>query len=173
MSALDQNPSTLNFLSPLKFKFQIKKTPNTNFFVQRVKVPMMSLPNTDQPNPFVRIPKPGDHITFEDLTVTFKVDENFTNYMELYDWIVQMGKPYDYSQYAQIENRPVISGLGIFSDLSLIVLDSASRANYDITFNDAFPITLGDMTFETTATDVDFVTAEVTFKYRQYSINKI
>ena len=44
MSAiLDQTPSNRNFLSPLNFKFTIKKAPHVNFFIQKVNVPQIIL----------------------------------------------------------------------------------------------------------------------------------
>src|SRR5690606_103637 len=61
MSALDKVPSNNNFLSPLGFHFSVRKLPNVNFFVQRVRIPSISLPPADTPNPFVKIPYSGDH----------------------------------------------------------------------------------------------------------------
>ena len=173
MAAIDSTPSNINFLSPLNFKFRIKKAPGINFFIQKVTVPRMQLPDVPVSNPFVNIPKPGDHITFDRLSITFKVDEDLQNYMELYTWITQMGKPESYDQYATIKAQSPVSGMGIYSDIELEVLTSKRRANYAVVFQDAFPIDLGEMTFDTTMEDVNYVTADATFKYRQYVIEKI
>jgi hypothetical protein len=42
MTAIDDNPANRNFLSPINFKFRIKKAPNLNFFVQKISVPATS-----------------------------------------------------------------------------------------------------------------------------------
>ena len=81
MSAiLDQTPSNRNFLSPLNFKFTIKKAPHVNFFIQKVNVPQIILKPPIAGNPFTNIPYPGDHIDYSTLEITFKVDEDLQNY---------------------------------------------------------------------------------------------
>ena len=52
MSAINNTPENKNFLSPLNFRFQIKKAPNVNFFIQKVNIPQIELPQVDTPNPF-------------------------------------------------------------------------------------------------------------------------
>ena len=47
MSILDTQPTNKNFLSPLGFRFTIKKAPNLNFFVQSVNIPTLSLGTVD------------------------------------------------------------------------------------------------------------------------------
>ena len=43
MSILTDQPDNQNFLSPVGYKFQIKKTPKTNYFVQAVNLPSVSV----------------------------------------------------------------------------------------------------------------------------------
>jgi hypothetical protein len=173
MTAISDNPSNKNFLSPINFKFRIKKTPVINYFVQKITVPKMELPNFDQGNPFTRIPRPGDHLTFGDLQIVFKVDEDLQNYMEIYTWLVQMARSQDYEQYATIDSKKPMTGEGIYSDLELEILSSKRQANYAVVFQDAFPVDLGDIEFDTTLEDVNYVTASATFKYKLYTIEKI
>ena len=173
MTAISDNPSNRNFLSPLNFKFRIKKTPTTNFFVQKVTVPRLSLPIVEQQNPFTFIPKPGDHLSYSDLRVTFKVDEDMQNYMEIYTWMAQMARSRDYEQYQTIDSKDRLSGEGIYSDLELEILNSKRRANYAVVFEDAFPVDLGEIEFDSTLEDVNYVTATVTFRYKLYQIEKI
>lgn len=173
MTAIDSAPTNKNFLSPVSFKFLIKKAPGVNFFIQKVTVPRMTLPAVDTPNPFVNLPKPGDHIDFDTLSITFKVDEDLQNYMELYNWIVQMGKPQSFDQYKYIQDKDPMSGEGIYSDIELDILNSRRSANYAVVFQDAYPIELGDITFDTTLEDIDYVTASAVFKYKLYTIEKI
>jgi hypothetical protein len=116
------------------------------------------------PTPHLRIPVAGDHITYGDLTLTFKVDEAMANYLELYNWIKAIGKPESYDQYIAEE---------VYSDATLTVLSSAMNAKYNITFVDMFPVDLGGFTFLTTAGDVDYIESIVTFKYRSYDITPV
>lgn len=173
MTALDTIPENKNFLSPLGFKFQVKKCPTVNFFVQTVNIPSIVLPDTYAPNPFVKIPYSGEHITYGDLTLTFKVDEDLVNYLEIHNWIKALGFPDKFDQYDVINRKPIMSGEGIRSDISLLVLSSSRNPTYDITFKDAFPVSLSGVEFDTRTQDVQYVTATTTFKYISYEINQI
>ena len=159
MSYQNTEPTNKNFLSPLGFKFTIKKTPNMNYFVQSVNLPSITVGSTAIPTPFVRIPIAGDHLTYGDLTLTFKVDEDMANYIELFNWVKAIGKPDSFSQYNAEQ---------VYSDATLTVLSSAYRTKQEIEFYDMFPVDLGGFTFATTAGDVDYVESIVTFKYRSY-----
>jgi len=91
MAYSNTEPVNKNFLSPLGFKFVIKKTPHINYFIQSVSLPDITLGDTYVPTPFTRIPIAGDHIEYGDLIFTFKVDESMKNYRELYNWITAIG----------------------------------------------------------------------------------
>lgn len=173
MTAIDNTPENKNFLSPLNFKFQIKKAPHVNFFIQKVNIPSIAIPNPYPNNPFVKIPYSGEHINYGDLTLTFKVDEDLQNYLEIFNWITALGKPQNFEQYKEIEEKPVTSGEGIASDISLMVLSSTKMPNYEIVFVDAFPVELSQVVFNTTDTDVNYIEASTTFKYTYYTITNI
>jgi len=173
MSAIDNTPINHNFLSPLNFKFQIKKAPHVNFFIQKVTVPGISIGSVTTPNPYVKFQYSGEHIAYEELSITFKVDEDLNNYLEIHNWLKSLGKPEDYEQYAQIERKPIYTGEGIFSDIGVIILSSTKMANFEVTFVDAFPVALSSITFNSTDTNVNYLEATANFKYTNYNISKI
>jgi len=173
MSALSNQPGNKNFLSPLGFKFSIKKTPNINFFVQSVNLPTLSLGTAEVDNPFLKIPFPGDKLAYGTLDVTFKVDEDLSNYLEIHNWLVGIGYPDNFGQRATIEASLPMSGEGVYADLSLIITTSAMNPNYEVTFFDAYPISLAEMSFDSTLTDIDYVTSTVTFAYRIFKISAL
>jgi len=173
MTAIDNTPINHNFLSPLNFKFSIKKAPHVNFFIQKVNIPGISITNLITPTPFVRVPYAGEHITYEDLSISFKVDEDLKNYLEIHNWMKSIGKPDDYEQYAEIASKAVYTGDGVYSDISVMVLASTKNPNYEIEYRDAFPIALSALTFNSTDSDVSYIEASATFKYTSYNISKI
>jgi hypothetical protein len=173
MSAIDNTPTNKNFLSPLNFRFQIKKTPYTNFFIQKVNIPSITLPDVIIPTPFIDVPAPGDHLRYGNLNITFKVDEDLQNYMELNTWIVSIAQEQSFDQYHTIADQPTYTGDGIYSDISLFVLASTKVPNYQINFIDAYPNSLSDIVFNTTENNVNFIEATATFKYLRYEISKI
>lgn len=173
MTAIDNTPANKNFLSPLNFKFTIKKAPHVNFFIQKVGVPEMVLPAPVATNPMVNIPYPGDHIKYGDLSFTFKVDEDLQNYLEIHNWIKALGKPIDFEGRRAIEREPSWTGDGIYSDISVMVLSSTKMSNYEVVYTDAFPVSLSGLEFNTTDSDVNYIEASATFKYTYYEIFKI
>ena len=173
MSAIDNTPLNRNFLSPLNFKFSIKRSPNLNFFIQKAIIPSISLGHIEVPSPFIPIPQQRTSMEYGDLTVQFKVDEDFQNYIEIHSWMRSLGFPDNYTEHANISANPVQTGLGIVSDLSLIILNSTKNPNYEFSFRSAWPTYLSEIDFDTTANDVDYVTASATFKYLIMDITKI
>lgn len=173
MSAIDNTPTNRNFLSPLNFRFFIKKAPHVNFFAQKVNIPSVSLINPQPNNPFVKTPIPGEHLTYGDLSVTFKVDEELKNYLEIHNWIKALGKPQNFDQFKEISAQPTYTGDGIYSDLTVVVLSSTKTPNYEINFADAFPFSLSDLSFNTVDEDVNYIEATANFKYTYYDIKNI
>lgn len=161
-----------NFLSPLNFRFQLKRAPHVNFFVQKVNLPGLSLPDVDVNNPLIRVPYPGDHLQYDELEVSFKVDEDLKNYMEIHEWVRALGKR-SFNEYKSIASQSTISGNSIRSDISLMILTSNRNANYEVVFKDAFPTRLSGIDFSTTDEDIDYIEASATFRYTIYDITKV
>jgi hypothetical protein len=174
MSAIDNKPSNLNFLSPLNFKFVLKRSPHVNFFLQKVNLPQVTInPTPIYSNPLINIPIPGEFVTFSPLTISFKVDEDLQNYLEIFNWIKALGDYGRDGNYAALQNAPPGSDKGLVSDISLMVLSSTKMPNYEITFTDAFPTNLSAMTFNTTDSDVQYIEAQVEFRYTIFEITNI
>lgn len=161
-----------NFLSPLNFKFQLKRAPHINFFVQTANIPGLALPAINVPSPLIRVPFPGDHLQYDELTITFRVDEDMQNYFEIHNWIRGLGK-LSYIEYQNLAQTPVYTGESLTSDISLIVLTSQKNPNYEFTFRDAFPISLSGMEFTTMAEDVAYIEASASFRYIYYDAQKV
>ena len=171
MSAVDNQPSNPNFLSQLGFKFSI-----TNYFVQGINLPGMNLGETQEPSPFVRIPVPGDHLSFNELVMTFRVDEDMRNYLELHDWLRGLGFPDNFQQYKALNDQTFNefgSGEGILSDASLMILNSAMNPNIEVTFEDVYISSLSDLDFTYSGLDVDYITCTANFRYKIYKINRL
>lgn len=173
MTALDHQPLNPNFLSPLGYKFQVKKCQHVNFFCQEVTVPGFALQPVRQGTTMVNIHHPGDHIDFEPLVINFKVDEDLMNYMEIYNWIRQLGFPHNHSEYADLAAIPKISGLGLRSEISVIIMSSDRNPKWEVIFHDAFPVNLGPLPFTSKAPDVNFISTTASFVYTTFQISSI
>lgn len=175
MAVTDQ-PTNLNFLSPLGYKFVLSRAPNIEFFVQEIALPGLTLGVANQPSPFVNIPQPGDRIQFEQMQVTFIVNEDMDNYLEIFNWMVALGAPVSYDQYT-LKNRALQSTNQqkdvVVSDISVMILSSAMNGNIDFTMRDCFPISLSNLTMVSSLTDVQYITATATFALRDFIITRI
>ena len=94
-----------NFLSPVGFKFSLKRAPGVAFFCNQANIPSMDLGIAEQPTYLRNIPTPGDKIQFGDLTLRFLVDEDLVNYMELQRWIRGLGYPESMDEFNKLENE--------------------------------------------------------------------
>ena len=124
--ALSTAPKTTNFLSPLGAKFTIKKLPTVNFFVQRVAIPSLTVGEFPIGTPFsAKLQMPGDLVTFGDLVITFRVDENMDNYIEIFNWIKSFTRIDNFDDATAWGNEAgsPMSDDKVFSDATLTVLN--------------------------------------------------
>lgn len=165
-------PSTVNFLSPLGFKLTIERTPNVNYFVQAVSLPIVSVGQVNVITPFTKIPVGGDRLTYSDLIITFKVDENMENYVEILDWLTRLGYPESLEQsYDRSIKFPTTETA--LSDVKLHILSSSKNPLHEITFFDAHPTTLSELNFSSTMSDVDYLECTATFAFRSFKYKRL
>ena len=62
--------------------------------------------------------------------------------------------------------------MNIYSDGTLTILDAMQHENFKVKFQDLFPYYLSTIQFDATLSDTEYFTAEVSFKYLNYSIVK-
>ena len=63
--------------------------------------------------------------------------------------------------------------MNIYSDATMNVLTSSQNTNFIIKYKDIFPVGLSDLEFDATDQDVQYFTAEATFKYTIYDITDL
>ena len=168
-----------NFLSPTGFKFSLKRSPKVAFFCNQANIPDLNLGIAVQTTWLKDIDTPGDKIQFGDLNLRFLVDENLENYMEIQRWIRGLGYPESMQEFRDLESNAVLpggynnSGDNIYSDGTLQILSSNLVAKFNVNFKDMFPYSLSTITFDATDTDIQYFTADVSFKYTIYDITTL
>ena len=192
-NVIDRTPSKLDYASPIQFRFKMTKLPNVEFFIQTANIPSISLGSTSISTPLKDIPIPGDKVSYGSLDVTFLVDENLNNYKELHDWITGLGFPQDHKQFGTLlatssdrfsgstastsatgtsTPQPLSEG-GIYSDATLTVLNNKNIAKTEIRFQNVYPTSLGGLSYDIKAEDVDYLTVNASFNYMYYDIVQI
>jgi hypothetical protein len=161
-----------NFLSPVGFKFTLSKEPKVAFFCNNAQIPQITLGTELQSNYLKDIDVPGDKITYEDFTITFLIDEKLQNYMAIHNWITGLGFPETAEQYKNLTTNEdnLRDSKEAFSDGSLYILNSNYNTSAIVKFKDLFPVSLSSLEFNSTATDIQYFTAQASFKYTVYNI---
>ena len=164
--------SNRNFLSPTGFKFTLKRAPKVAFFGNAANIPAISMGTAIQPTYLKDIDVPGDKLSYGDFSFRFLVDENLENYMKIHNWLTGLGYPETTQDYKDLTTN--VDGIRdpkeAFSDGALHILNSNYRDIAIVKFNDLFPVFLTPLEFEATDTDINYFTAEVTFKYTIYNV---
>ena len=169
------SPSNKNFLSPVGFKFVIGRTPNVDYFCQAASIPEVSIGVREIPTPVKDYSVPGDKMTFGDLSLRFLVNEDMDNYFEIYKWLKGLTNPKvqsDFAKYiATVDEKGRSSQfMKTMSDARLLVLNSNYNSIATINFYNIFPTSLTTLEFDASATDINYFTAEVNFRYTIYEI---
>jgi hypothetical protein len=171
-TSLSSQLQNRDFLSPVGFKFTLAKDPKVAFYCNSARIPEINLSLNQQPSYLKDIDIPGGKVQYGDLLLRFLVDENLENYMSIHNWITGLGFPESTKQYKDFitDENGILDPLKAFSDGSLSILDSNFNTNIVVKFKDLFPISLSSLDFDSTLTDVQYFTADVTFKYTVYNI---
>lgn len=173
--SIKNQPDNLNLLQLVAFETNFQRIPNVNYFCQKVNIPGMVLGSAVQPTPFSDIPLEGDKLSFDTLDISFIIDEDMQNYQEIYSWLLSMGFPDNYPQFTSLKTAPIASAIdGLRSDVNVILHTNKSKPNYNITFMDAFPISLSAINFDSAASNLEPHIAEASFMFTSvFTIEKI
>ena len=188
-SPLSRQPTQLDYVSPTQFKFNIHQLPKVEFFCTAANVPAISLGEAVFPTPYKEIPVMGDTLTYDNLSISFIVDENLENYIEMHDWLTAIGFPKNRNQFSTFRSstastpiatqgtsddigdvQPATSARGMFGDAILTVLTNKNNPVVEVRFQDLFPVALGALDFTQTATDVEYISVTADFSYKIYDI---
>jgi|TARA_B110000977_G_scaffold5035_1_gene7224 hypothetical protein len=191
-SPLSRQPTKLDYSSPTQFKFTIHQLPKVEFFTTSAAVPGISLNNYEQPTPFKNIPIIGDRLTYEDLTISFIVDEYLENYITIHNWMTGIGFPKSRSQFTAFRNTgsntPNSSAGGntdigvvgsatddnaFYSDATLTILSNKNNPIVEVRYADMFPTSLSALEYNQNTSDVEYITANITFKYKLYEMHTL
>tara|TARA_Y100001936_G_C16080033_1_gene677036 strand:+ start:725 stop:1249 length:525 start_codon:yes stop_codon:yes gene_type:complete len=169
-------PNEINQLNVVSFQTNFTRIPNIDFFCQSVNIPSIALGLYLQGTTFMDQPIEGDKLTLEQLNISFYVNEDLSNYLEIYNWMIALGFPDNYNQFT-LSDRLTDSGdtsTQFRSDMNVILNTNKSNPNFNVTFKDAFPVSLGAINLEVTSTSLEPIAVEASFAYSgSFSIEKI
>ena len=188
-SPLNRQPTALDYSSPTQFRFLINQLPKVQYFTTEANIPGITLSDVELGSPLKNIPMLGDKLTYEDLAISFIVDENLENYIEMHTWLTNIGFPKDRKQFSEFRSttsnmstttrgeskdigdvRATTPEISMTSDAVMTILTNKNNPVVECRFRDIFPTSLSSLDYSQNQTDVEYLTATVNFKYTIYEI---
>ena len=190
--ALERQPDKLDYASPTQFRFGILQLPKVEFFTTSANVPGINMGDAILPTPFKDIPMMGDKLTYEQLQISFIVDEFLENYRSLHEWMTAIGFPKSRKQFRDfrsnlstqissvVKDEPAVDivteatpATALFSDAYLIILSNKNNPLIEVDFQDCYPVALSGLQYTQDAGDVQYMTATATFSYQLYEFRLV
>ena len=196
-SPLSRQPTVLDYSSPTQFRFMIHQLPKVEFFTTAANIPAISLGELVIPTPYKSIPILGDNLTFDNLSISFIVDEELQNYKTIHDWMIGIGFPKSRQQFIDFRNSgsntpqegqggntgtgisnkdiggrggPAIADKAFYTDATLTILSNKNNPIVEVRFSDLFPVALSGLDYNQNVTDVEYLTATIDFRYKLYEM---
>lgn len=182
MGALERNPSNRDILQSTKFKLNFVRLPGLTFFCQTANLPGISLTEVSRGTPFVDLYMPGEKAVYDTLNVTMLVDEDLRDWLAIHDWIRAMTFPTEFEEYANMgakfKDTQIRRGSGVklppqYSDASMTVYTNKNNPNIRVLYKDCFPTTLGGIMFSALDSAENIITADISFRYSYYNVERI
>lgn len=148
----------ISYLNPRNFTvtFATEQFKNIDFYVKTANIPDVNTGTLEQSFTNQTLPLPGNNMTWGELSITFLVDEEMSNYKAIFDWLLK----------AQTDDTFALDN----NDIILTVFTAQGNRVYDFIFTNCFPSDVTSLTFETTTPDDVPLECTVTFKYDYFSI---
>lgn len=166
-SALDRQPTSQNYIYPTYFKFFMQRLPKMTYTVTKINLPQFgSDAAIEQDNRFTKIKHTPNRVSFANLEVSFLVDEDMSNWLEIYDWIKSTTLVDNHADFdPNVKDH--------YSDATLIITNSAMNPNVEVEFKSIFPISITGIDFDSGVTDLTAIQCTATFVYDYYTVRKL
>jgi hypothetical protein len=166
INAIRRQPKNQNYLQLNEFRFVLHRTPKMVYFCQQVYFPGLTVTPLVQPAPFsTPIMRPSNKIQYENLDLTFLVNEDMENWKEVRYWMQGLTPEKDFERSLSEKER--------YSDATLILMTNASNPFFYITFTNCFPVSLSGIQFSSSVEDIQPAKASIRFEFSGYSIRHV
>ena len=160
--------NSFSLLTVNQFSLEFSKIVNTTTTLQTCNLPTLSLPKVNVSTPFSKMQEPGDMLTFGDFNVSFKADEHFKSYLDIFNWLNTLGFPKKHEQYSQgLLNSQRKNHV---ADATLTLLTNSSQPNISISYRNIFPVFLSDINLTTIVTETEYINCQASFAYDYFEI---
>ena len=148
------------YASPVGFRLLIDslKYPNVQFNVQTASIPEITVNAATYATPQRNIEIYGDKIEYASFDISFLINEDLTNYLEIHDWL--------FGLVTEPETRAIRKS----RDMTLFMLGSHNNVVREVEFIDAYPTSLSTVEFDAKNTNIEYLTANTSFNYSYFKV---
>ena len=149
---INRNPAlAVNFL------LEIPLAKELNYFVQTVDVPGLTMAGVETPYRNVQANVPSNRIDYDQLNLTFIVDENWANWNYVFEWMKRI----------RTGNSAISDTM---SDITLNLVNSNKNLNKIMVFRGAYPTLLGTLPLDSTVVDSNPLVCSLSFRYQDFEL---
>lgn len=160
MSGLIKKPKNTNFLQQTKYSVSFPEISDTVYFCQKVNLPGIEITELPHPTPNLDLFVPGTKLSYSTFDMEFLVNEDLSSWLYIHDWM--RGITTDMGYRTQPKAQAVLT-----------VYSNQNNPRFRIKFYDIFPLSLGDIEFDTRASADDHVTSRASFRFNYFDIERI
>ena len=158
-----------NYLQPTGFKLSINRKyfPNLEYFAQSIMHTDTQISALEIPYKRIgSIPFTGDKLVYGELTAMIIMDEDLSAYSEMYNWIKSFVEAPDIKPSEAKDGDKGPSE----ADITVSILTSHNNVAKKIIYRNAIPTLLGDIAFEASQGDVNYITFPISFRFTYFDI---
>jgi len=144
----------LDFLSPTE------KGEDLILYCSEAQLPGITLDVIPIETPYFDLKEPSNKINFDDLILTYSIDELFTNYTLILNWLQYIKNPERY----EVKNQKV--------DATLMIYSNNNNPKVQVTFKNIFPIAIEPINFDKKIDDIEDLENTVTFAVESFFIRE-
>jgi hypothetical protein len=142
------------------WKIQLKDQTHVEFFCQEASIPGITIGTVSQHYQSMEDKRPGDSITFDDLTLTIICDEDLGAFKEILKYINMTHNVID----NVIQVKPEVF------DSFLFITTNKNNIQYKIHFYDMWIETVSALSLQTITGDDNSISFTVGLKYNYYTL---
>lgn len=161
-----RQPASVNAFQNTNFKLTFTRLPNVTFWCTSVNIPSVSVGEISIPNRLLTHHVPGSSVQFDQLRVTFEIDEDFTNWFEVHRWMRGIVPFEDFTELYRNEND-------YYSDATIHMLNSAKNPNKRFMFKQVFPVSVDGFDLNVALNEPDPIQINATFTFESFELEDI
>lgn len=140
---------------------KIEKGDSLLLYCSEVSLPNMDMEQIEVPNQMFNNKFAGGNINYGNLEVVYSLDENFTNYKFLWNWMMYLKNP---ETFGHTEKKV---------DATLMIYTNNDNPKFKFILKDIFPISIDGINFNKKTGDVEDMENTTIFSLSYYLIEEL